>query len=138
MQTEEQRLINHRTALRKWRKNHPERNKELGKKYDAIRNKTEKRRLSHRESQRLRQQRYRKIPIVYVWMTPDGLADYVGRGSRNRALQHKYKSLKSPWWTPNHVLLSMTCENEWQAMEYEGKWGQFYQPRFNKEGYRHG
>jgi len=36
-----------------------------------------------------------------------------------------------------HTLLIMTCETEWQAMEYEGRWGAHYQPRYNVEGYRH-
>jgi hypothetical protein len=75
----------------------------------------------------------RKISIVYVWMNPDGQADYVGRGTKERAQSHKKKS----WYTPQHTLLTMTCDNEWQAMEYEGIWGARYQPRYNIEGYRH-
>lgn len=80
-------------------------------------------------------------PGVYVWVAPDGKADYVGRGSLARAKSHKYRYTNprhdNAWWTPNHILLYMTCENEWQAMEYEGKWGQYYQPRHNRDGYRY-
>ena len=74
------------------------------------------------------------VPLVYLFAASDGTVDYVGRGTEERVRQHK--SLKD-WWTPNHITLSMTCDNEWQAMEYEGKWGGRYLPRYNKEGYRH-
>jgi hypothetical protein len=30
----------------------------------------------------------------------------------------------------------MTCKDEWEAMEYEGKWGGYYHPVANKEGNR--
>ena len=73
--------------------------------------------------------------VVYVWMASDGVADYVGRGSSHRAKIHT--TIARKWWTKEHILLTMTCENEWQAMEYEGKWGQYYKPRFNKDGYRY-
>lgn len=72
-------------------------------------------------------------PVVYVCIAGDGTPDYVGRGTYRRARQHAYKD----WWTPQHILLTMTCESEWQAMEYEGKWGAHYLPRYNIEGYRH-
>lgn len=72
-------------------------------------------------------------PIVYVWVAPDGTADYVGRGTIERAKTHRRKS----WWTPTHLLLTMACASEWEAMELEGRWGARYLPRHNVEGYRH-
>jgi hypothetical protein len=74
-----------------------------------------------------------RAPIVYAWFAPDGACEYVGRGTVHRSRHHRY----APWWTPEHYVLTMTCETEWQAMEYEGKWGAAYQPRHNKDGYRH-
>ena len=74
-------------------------------------------------------------PIVYAWIAPDGKADYVGRGTIDRARMHQYK--RKIWWTPEHLLISMTCDSEWHAMEMEGKWGGKLLPRYNKEGYRH-
>ena len=79
--------------------------------------------------------KYNSIPLVYVYMALDGRADYVGRGNNDRVIRHR---TKSGWWAPEHIILSMTCNSEWQAMEYEGKWGAFYKPRYNKEGYRYG
>ena len=80
----------------------------------------------------------RATAIVYAWIASDGLADYVGRGTLRRA---KYgatsPSCRASWWTPEHTLLTMTCDSEWQAMEYEGIWGARYRPRYNIEGYRH-
>lgn len=73
-------------------------------------------------------------PAVYVWIAPDGQADYVGRGTLARAIRHRHTA---SWWTPEHYVLIMTCSTEWQAMELEGRWGGFYMPRHNKEGYRH-
>lgn len=73
-------------------------------------------------------------PIVYVWVSPDGIAEWVGRGTVKRAKHHRYTA---SWWTPRHILLTMACDSEWQAMEYEGKWGAHYEPRNNREGYRH-
>ena len=76
--------------------------------------------------------------VVYVWMAPDGRADWVGRGTLHRAGSHGRPASRSRrWWTSRHILLILTCDSEWQAMEYEGKWGAFYQPRQNREGYRH-
>jgi len=88
-----------------------------------------------RQNQRYAEQR----PVVYVWIAPDGKADYVGRGTEARAVSHGYPYRRkwSPWWTPEHRLRMKVCDSEWHAMEMEGVWGQFYQPRFNKEGYRH-
>jgi hypothetical protein len=34
------------------------------------------------------------------------------------------------------LLVTMTCKDEWEAMEYEGKWGGYYHPVANKEGNR--
>lgn len=82
--------------------------------------------------ERKRAKRAALRPLVYVWINAEGKAEWVGRGTIERAFSHTRKS----WWTPQHLLLSMTCNNEWQAMEYEGKWGQYYQPQFNKDGYR--
>lgn len=96
----------------------------------------EKSRQETRDSlARLRSRRpeYYKYPIVYQWVNPDGTVDYVGRGTQERAMRHRY----APWWTPQHILLTMSCESEWHAMEWEGKWGGLLQPRYNKEGYRH-
>lgn len=76
-------------------------------------------------------------PLVYVWVGPDGQADYVGRGTGGRATIHRTQSGRASWWTNRHILLTMTCDSEWQAMEYEGKWGARYLPRHNREGYRH-
>ena len=72
--------------------------------------------------------------MVYAYFSPDGKVDYVGRGTPNRVKSHK---TKSKWWTPQHMVLTMTCDSEWHAMEMEGKWGARYLPRYNKEGYRH-
>ena len=76
-------------------------------------------------------------PVVYVWMAPDGVADYVGRGTRHRAAKRHVRDGRRDWWTPDHLLLTMTCDSEWHAMEMEGRWGARYQPRYNREGYRH-
>lgn len=72
--------------------------------------------------------------LVYAWIGPNGVADYVGRGVDHRARSHRWLAR---WWTPQHLLLSMTCESEWQAMEMEGVWGGRLLPRHNKDGYRH-
>lgn len=93
------------------------------------------RRNGARARKQERDKRYARptAPVVYVWMNPDGRADYVGRGTTQRAKSHRAK----PWWTADHTLLSMTCDTEWQAMEMEGVWGRVHQPRHNIEGYRH-
>ena len=76
----------------------------------------------------------RRVAVVYAWIAPGGAVDYVGRGTVDRSKHHRYSAT---WCTPRHLLMSMTCDNEWQAMEYEGKWGARLQPRYNIEGYRH-
>lgn len=68
-------------------------------------------------------------------MARDGTIVYVGRGKIDRALAHKYP-YKSSWWSEDLMLLTMTCDDEWQAMEYEGKWGGRYHPTENVEGNR--
>lgn len=86
--------------------------------------------------------RYKRTPrdgssvpiVVYAWIAPDGKADYVGRGIGKRPLSHRQRD----WWTPQHILVSMTCRAEWEAMAREGEWIGHYQPRHNIEGYRHG
>ena len=115
----------HRAYGAAYRAEHREELRAKGRAYSA----------EHREEERARSRAHvaASPPVVYVWMAPDGHADYVGRGTTARTRVHKNKL----WWTPEHLLLSMTCDSEWQAMEYEGRWGAFYQPRHNKEGYRH-
>lgn len=124
-----------REALIKWRKENPERVKELGRIHDSKRLRNPLR----IKAKRVYSKAYRDSldkPVVYVWMAPDGKADYVGRGSLRRPMEHRYR--KAIWWTLEHCLMTMTCDSEWQAMELEGRWGAYYLPRYNKEGYRHG
>lgn len=71
--------------------------------------------------------------IVYAWIHPDGAAFYVGRGSTQRAESHK---AYSSWWTPELILITMTCDNEWHSIEWEGKWGNRLKPIFNRDGNR--
>lgn len=78
-------------------------------------------------------ERTRLPPVVYAWFNTEGEAEYVGRGAMRRSRVHK----NSSWYTSNHFLITMTCENEWEAMEYEGKWGGRYLPKHNKDGYRY-
>lgn len=77
-----------------------------------------------------------KSYIVYAYFDKEGTPIYVGRGTIDRALSHKYSYKNSSWWTPDLILLTMTCKDEWEAMEYEGKWGGRYKPWANKEGNR--
>jgi hypothetical protein len=112
----------------KWTKEHPE--------YIRGWRKSSKAKEYHKEYRKTHPRKYTKLlPIVYAYFDEEGTCVYVGRGTINRALTHKYIS---PWWNKNLTLLSMTCTNEWEAMEYEGKWGGRYFPTMNKEGYRHG
>lgn len=76
----------------------------------------------------------RRKPIVYGYFYPDGTAAYVGRGTAFRAKTHK---TEKDWWSPDLLLITMTADSEWHAMELEGKWGARYLPLHNKEGYRH-
>jgi hypothetical protein len=73
-------------------------------------------------------------PVVYAYFDSSGKALYVGRGTFDRVRQHKYRS---PWYPDVSLLITMTCDSEWHAMEMEGKWGGRYQPIHNKDGYRH-
>ena len=141
-----------RTAyMRIWRKANPEKVRAAGRAYRiAHRKELAAYEAAHRETRNARDRVYYAAnrervlaynrtyrsglgPIVYAWFAPDGTAEWVGRGTRYRATQHRMK----PWWTPQPLLLSMTCDSEWQAMEYEGRWGARYQPVHNREGYRH-
>lgn len=92
---------------------------------------------ANREQIKERRRQYDKMapPIVYAYFDAQGNAEYVGRGTKRRADQHKRSG--STWWTEQHTLLTMTCDSEWHAMEMEGKWGGRYLPKYNKEGYRH-
>lgn len=72
-------------------------------------------------------------PVVYRWRDGKGIIDYVGRGSLARARIHAHRS---KWWTPEHTMSYMICRNEWHSMKMEGIWGELFQPRYNKDGYR--
>jgi hypothetical protein len=74
--------------------------------------------------------------IVYMYFTRDGIPIYVGRGTIDRALSHKYSYKNSSWWNKDLILLTMTCKDEWEAMEYEGKWGGLHHPIGNRDGNR--
>lgn len=76
----------------------------------------------------------KRIHVVYAYFDTDGNCIYVGRGSINRAKSHRFAS---SWWNSTLLLVTMTCKNEWEVMEYEGKWGGKYLPTMNKEGYRY-
>ena len=69
---------------------------------------------------------------MYAWFDSSGTALYVGRGSGVRPYKHEDKA----WWNLKSLLITMTCEDEWESMEYEGKWGKKLQPLYNIEGYR--
>ena len=96
-------------------------------------------RAGHREERmkELRERYHAQPPVVYAWFAPAGTAEYVGRGTLARSQTHARTATRKPWWTPEHLVISMTCDSEWQAMEMEGRWGGRYLPRHNKEGYRH-
>lgn len=72
--------------------------------------------------------------VVYVYANQEGLPLYVGRGTMDRALEHKYPYKNSTWWSENLTLLTMTCKDGWESMEYEGRWGGFYHPIANRDG----
>jgi hypothetical protein len=80
-----------------------------------------------------RNKKYKGSPLVYAFFD-GGEAVYVGRGSRYRVNKHRFTS---SWWTPNLLVITMDCKDEWEAMEYEGKWGGLYHPKMNKDGYRY-
>jgi hypothetical protein len=90
-------------------------------------------REAHGYSLKARRSENKRIALVYGYFDND-ICAYVGRGSMARVLQHKYTSL---WWRPDLLLVTMTCKDEWEAMEYEGKWGGRYRPKHNKDGYRY-
>jgi len=54
----------------------------------------------------------------------------------DRAVSHKYPYRNSTWWSKNLLLITMTCKDEWEALEYEGKWGGYYRPIKNVWGNR--
>jgi len=111
---------------KEWRKKYPERWQAEQKRY------RNRRKLGQIWERPVRSTS--KIPLVYCYFNPLGEVVYVGRGSLKRAKSHRYLS---NWWNPTLFLLSMSCENEWEAMEYEGKWGNRYKPYMNKDGYRY-
>lgn len=77
-----------------------------------------------------------KSYVVYLYMDREGIPIYVERGSIDRALSHKYPYRKSYWWRPDLILLTMTCKDEWESIETEGRWGGKYKPVANIEGNR--
>ena len=54
----------------------------------------------------------------------------------DRASSHKYPYKNSTWWNKDLLLLTMTCKDEWEALEYGGKWGGLYRPVENIWGNR--
>lgn len=72
--------------------------------------------------------------VVYLYADKKGVPIYVGRGTIDRALEHKYPYKNSTWWSNDLILLTMTCKDGWESMEYEGKWGGFYHPLANRDG----
>jgi hypothetical protein len=103
------------------------------KEYQAAYYKKNRDVLRARQNATAKQRRASLKPIVYRWLNPDGITvDYVGRGTIERAKDKK----KKEWLTKEHTLIYEECLNEWHAMEMEGKWGQLYAPRYNKDGYR--
>lgn len=74
-------------------------------------------------------------PTVYVYFDNKGIAQYVGRTNHPTTRKWHHKRT-SPWWREDLILVSMNCIDEWQSMEYEGKWGSLYQPLYNIEGQR--
>src|SRR5690349_20463715 len=85
-----------------------------------------------REYQRQYKAKQPKQALVYSYFDRDGNCIYVGRGNESRTKTHKYHN----WWNNDLLLVTMTCKNEWQAMEYEGRWGGHYLPKMNIDGYR--
>ena len=118
--------------MRKWRAANLDRARAISRRADLKRSRPAEYR-ANRAAAYARQ----NAPLVYVWIAPDGQADYVGRGGRRRAITHGIGITRADWWTPEHTLLTEACDSEWQAMEMEGRWGAFFQPRHNVEGYRH-
>jgi len=108
-----------------WQSNNPERLKQFQKNY------YERKREEKREYNR----KYKKsLPIfVYRWISPEGYTAYVGRGTRYRINSHKKRS---QWFESNMFVRTLKARNEWHAMRLEGLWGELFQPRYNKDGYR--
>lgn len=117
--------------MRSWRAANRQRAREIARAADKRRSRAP----DYKAKQRAAYQRLK--PLVYVWVAPDGQADYVGRGTMARAVKAGVGVTRKAWWTPQHTLLTMTCDSEWHAMEMEGRWGARYLPRHNREGYRH-
>jgi len=74
-------------------------------------------------------------PTVYAYFDIEGNAVYIGKTNlpKRRFGDHRKHSF---WWKPNLLLLTMTCKDEWEAMEYEGKWGGNLHPINNVDGQR--
>jgi predicted GIY-YIG superfamily endonuclease len=73
-------------------------------------------------------------PTVYAYFD-NGCAVYVGKTNffKRRIADHrKY----SKWWKEPLLVVSISCKDEWEAMEYEGKWGGHYRPVENIDGQR--
>ena len=128
-----------RVAQRKYRLKYPDRVKATQQAYrDKNRDKINLKEKVYRESnpEKIRQAQknyYNTQPIVvYRWRNAEGIVDYVGRGTLLRAKRRK----TATWWTPEHTMSYMVCRNEWHSMRMEGIWGELFQPRYNKDGYR--
>ena len=117
---------NNKEKLKLYKQNHRMEYKEKEQAY------AKKYRATHKEERRKYKYRYNGPLVVYTYFDIDKPI-YTGRGTSIRALSHKYFS---SWWKPDLLLITMTCKDEWEAMEYEGKWGGYYRPIMNKEGNR--
>lgn len=108
-----------------WRLEHPAETKEHQNVYY----------MRHSEQRRNYNKEYKKaLPVlVYRWISPKGYTAYVGRGTRYRINSHKRNSA---WYEPDMFVRTLKARNEWHAMKLEGLWGELFQPRYNKDGYR--
>lgn len=92
-----------------------------------------------RRSSGIRERRPRPTAlVVYAYFDSNGVPLYVGRGRYGRALEHRTPSRANgeSWVSSATLLLTMTCKDEWESMEYEGKWGGRYRPIANIDGNR--